>query len=205
MLVQNNNIDNKVKKCKKCGCIKENNMFSRRENGTKILPICKQCISKKILDYRRTKIGLLKKIYLAQKRRNHVSYSLEYFLDRYLNNSLFIRLYENWVESNYNVKIIPSIDRINNNLPYIETNIQMVTWTQNKLNADKHMRLGKIIHAVRPHVKVNQFNKDNIIVKTYPSISQAERETGIFKESISQVCSGKRKTAGGYIWRKLDV
>ena len=35
----------------------------------------------------------------------------------------------------------------------------------------------------------------------FESISDAERKTGISKGNISQVCRGKRKTAGGFHWR----
>ena len=35
----------------------------------------------------------------------------------------------------------------------------------------------------------------------YPSLAQAERETGICKQSIISCCKGKYKTAGGYKWK----
>ena len=35
---------------------------------------------------------------------------------------------------------------------------------------------------------------------TYPSASEAERQTGVFNTAIIQVCKGNRKTAGGYHW-----
>ena len=39
------------------------------------------------------------------------------------------------------------------------------------------------------------------LLATFPSTREAERITGINKGHISQCCNGKRKSAGGYIWR----
>ena len=48
---------------------------------------------------------------------------------------------------------------------------------------------------------VLQFTLDNILVKEYPSIKQAERETGFAFQNISACCKGKHKQAYGYKWR----
>ena len=44
-----------------------------------------------------------------------------------------------------------------------------------------------------------RFDKNGNFIKVYPSISEAKRQTKICH--ISSVATGKRKTAGGYIWR----
>lgn len=50
---------------------------------------------------------------------------------------------------------------------------------------------------------VNQIDIDTMdIVATYPSISEAERKTGVFH--IVDVINGKRKQAGGYYWKKVQ-
>ena len=46
---------------------------------------------------------------------------------------------------------------------------------------------------------VRQFDKNGNFIKVYPSIAEAKRQTQICH--ISSVATGKRKTAGGYIWR----
>lgn len=38
----------------------------------------------------------------------------------------------------------------------------------------------------------------------YESLAAAERQTGVFRASISRCCRGKQKTAGGYHWRFLN-
>lgn len=44
--------------------------------------------------------------------------------------------------------------------------------------------------------------KNNVLEKFY-SIHDAERKTGISVSSIHSVINGRRKSAGGYVWRKL--
>ena len=48
---------------------------------------------------------------------------------------------------------------------------------------------------------VAQYTLEGILVATYPSIKEAERQTGINAVNISYCCKGKLKTAGGYIWK----
>ena len=48
---------------------------------------------------------------------------------------------------------------------------------------------------------VLQFTIEGIFIKEYPSIIQAEREAGFDSQHICACCKGKRKTAGGYIWK----
>ena len=49
--------------------------------------------------------------------------------------------------------------------------------------------------------KIEQFTLDNTFIKTFDFINDAEKETGIYHQNIGKACSGKYKTAGGYIWR----
>ena len=48
---------------------------------------------------------------------------------------------------------------------------------------------------------VIQLDENGNAIKKYPSRLDAEHETGIDAGSIGGVCSGTRKTAGGYKWR----
>ena len=48
---------------------------------------------------------------------------------------------------------------------------------------------------------VIQYGIQGAIIKKYPSIREAERETGYASTHISNVCLGKEKTCGGFIWR----
>lgn len=48
---------------------------------------------------------------------------------------------------------------------------------------------------------VLQFTLDDILVKEFPSINQAERETGFSRGHISKCCKGKLKQAYNYKWK----
>ncbi len=53
--------------------------------------------------------------------------------------------------------------------------------------------------------KVNMIDPEtNKAIKTFNSVSEASDATGISRGSISNACTGIRKTAGGYIWRYID-
>lgn len=54
----------------------------------------------------------------------------------------------------------------------------------------------------RTRYNVLQIDKKNgLIIKEYKSIAEASNETKIAKATICNVCNGKGKTAGGFIWR----
>ena len=46
-----------------------------------------------------------------------------------------------------------------------------------------------------------QFSKDGEFIAEYPSTKEAERQTGCNSSHICQCCKGKRKSAGGFIWK----
>ena len=50
--------------------------------------------------------------------------------------------------------------------------------------------------------KVGQYDKNGILIATYNSIKEAESIVGV--RHVGCCCSGKRKTAGGFIWKYLD-
>jgi hypothetical protein len=87
-------------------------------------------------------------------------------------------------------------NRTNNNLE----NLEWVSQSENVKHAYRSgLNKGK-------RLSVSQFTLDNIFVKQYKSLLDAEIETGISNGQISNVCRGirGRKTAGGYIWKYTD-
>lgn len=54
-------------------------------------------------------------------------------------------------------------------------------------------------------VRVSQLDLEGNEIAQYESLTEAERQTGINHRNISLVCSGKRQTAGGYKWKKVEV
>jgi len=49
-----------------------------------------------------------------------------------------------------------------------------------------------------------KLSKNNEILHFYPSLMEAERSTGTHHQHIYLCCTGKRKTAGGFIWKYSD-
>jgi hypothetical protein len=52
--------------------------------------------------------------------------------------------------------------------------------------------------------EVIQLNKNNDIINKYCSIYSASVKTGIIKQNILECCNGKRKSAGGFIWKVAE-
>lgn len=48
--------------------------------------------------------------------------------------------------------------------------------------------------------KVLMSTKDGEPIKVFPSQAEAARQTGLSQGNIWAACTGRRKTAGGYIW-----
>lgn len=47
---------------------------------------------------------------------------------------------------------------------------------------------------------VEMRSKEGVIIKTFASIREAERNTGIANQNITKCLKGKRRSAGGYVW-----
>lgn len=52
--------------------------------------------------------------------------------------------------------------------------------------------------------RINQYSKNKEFIKTWNSLSEAHRELHIKVSHIGECCKGKRKTAGGFIWKYVD-
>lgn len=60
----------------------------------------------------------------------------------------------------------------------------------------------KILHSRKKSAKpIIQLDKNNNIIKEYPSITDAAEETKISLKGISNCLRGSAKTSGGYIWK----
>lgn len=49
--------------------------------------------------------------------------------------------------------------------------------------------------------KILQYTKSGEFVREWPSLREAQIELGIAQSSICRCCNGKRKSAGGYVWK----
>ena len=69
----------------------------------------------------------------------------------------------------------------------------------------KKMSESKIGNHNRPQTQVLQYSKDGKFIAEYPSIKEAEKQTGCYQENICNCCKGKRKSAGGFIWKYKEI
>lgn len=78
-------------------------------------------------------------------------------------------------------------------------NLEWCTNSENQIHAYKNG-----LEKPKFKRKVIQYDKNNNYIKTFEYIKDAEKELKIHCSSISSVCLGKRKSAGGYIWKYAD-
>jgi len=48
---------------------------------------------------------------------------------------------------------------------------------------------------------IEQYTPEGILLKTYPSATEAMKQTGVKNDNISQNLRGKSKSAGGFVWK----
>lgn len=147
--------------------------------------------------FRKTPKGLLTNMYDRQRRRNkqkgfgEMGYSLQWFHDRFLNDTKFLRLFKEWEKSGYAKPLIPSIDRIDNKKGYEKNNIHLLTWGENRFKEtmERRSRKGKV------YQKLN-----GKIIKIWGSQREIWRSLNLTQSMLSQALTGKCKTAYGYEW-----
>lgn len=129
----------KSKICTKCNIDKPLGEFNKRTASRDGLRFsCKKCVNNMSNTYYKTVLGLITRMYsnqkLHSKYRNHPmpEYSKKEFKEWVINNISFNVLYKNWVESDYDVELVPSVDRLDDNIHYKFNNIQIVTWKDNR-------------------------------------------------------------------------
>ena len=56
--------------------------------------------------------------------------------------------------------------------------------------------------AVRKTNIIQQYSKDGkTLIKEFPSQSEAQKETGVKAQNISECCYGRQKSAKGFVWK----
>ena len=68
--------------------------------------------------------------------------------------------------------------------------------------SDEHKK--KLRKKHKNSKSIVQLDKEGNFVKEFSYISEASRELNIACQSISACCKGRRKSAGGYVWKYLD-
>lgn len=84
-------------------------------------------------------------------------------------------------------------NKLNNNV----NNLEWMTMREN----DNHGTRNKRMSDSKKKNPIIQYDIDMNVVQIHSGIKDAMRNTGINRNCIREVCRGRRKTAGGYIWR----
>lgn len=94
-------------------------------------------------------------------------------------------------------------DRTNNN-------VSNLRWCTNKMNQNNPITLVNKskaqINNPNRSKKINQYTLDGILVKTWPSLMEIERELKVSRAGIAKCCNHKKnyKTAYGYKWEYVS-
>lgn len=72
-----------------------------------------------------------------------------------------------------------------------------------KLTDEEIKNNGYKIRSKKQNKPVVQLSLDEIEINTFASMTEAQEKTGIWRNHISDVCNGKRQTAGGFKWKFL--
>lgn len=166
---------------------------------------CRVCRS---IKYNKSTPELLcKKIYMSQLthsvNRGHPlpAYSKAELFDWLINQPTFENMYADWIASKYSKDLAPSVDRIDDAIPYIMGNIQLLTWQDNRAKGAQAKFDSTLITT---HRGVVAFNKDGTVFKEFNSLAEAMREfggTGTQSWGISTVCNGTPvKDGRGYLY-----
>lgn len=95
-------------------------------------------------------------------------------------------------------------DKTNNyvfNLEWATKSEQTIHALTNGLRVMPNAWVGKFGSKHGASKAVEQCTPNNVLIKTYDSIIEAANENHIDPTGISGVLKGRKKTAGGYIWR----
>ena len=202
------------KRCFKCGKVKPlSEFYKHKQMADGYLNKCKECAKKDsknnhknfssfIDSYDKTEKGVIRVIYKAQKfnskRREMPSPSYtKKELRNWLYQNDFKKIYDKWIENNFEKDLKPSIDRINDFKPYTFDNIRLVTWKDNR---EKEYR--DILHGIGTAGKkckpVLCFDENTNLIAEYVSYSSAVRAVGYFFERVLHSHRPDRKN--GFIW-----
>jgi hypothetical protein len=195
------------KNCSICKIKKPATYFNKRSSAKDgMRPECRSCQCLHNLEVRRSKLGWVAEILHTQKRNStkrgmaQPDYTLDELVEWVMPQELFHKLHETWKISGYKQNLRPSIDRVDDYLPYTSSNIQLMTWEENCKKAGKDVKTGT---NRKPLKAVVQLSLKGEKIKEYYSISEASRMLNIKNSGIVNCLKGRLKTSGGFKWEYL--
>lgn len=141
--------------------------------------------------YLRTRFAEVRQRCVNKNKANNKGYlgreycTLTEFLNKFISDPTFLKLFKEWKESGYEYKLNPSVNRIDTNKGYTLDNIEFMTHSQNS-TIDQDM------------TPVNVYTKDGEFIRSYESQGEASRQLNLFQANIFKVLIGDRTHTGGY-------
>lgn len=77
--------------------------------------------------------------------------------------------------------------------------VDNLEWCTRKYNINYGKR------TLKTQKRIIQYDRKGNFIKEWNSISECDNKLNIAHQSICACCKGKRKTAGGYVWRYKDI
>lgn len=201
-------------KCNRCSEFKVLECFHTNKHASNNKSyICKKCDSEEGALYRTTEQGVISQMYnnmkKNSKRRGHSMPAFtkqEFILWLHIND--FNTIFKIWQDNYFVKKLRPSADRLNEDIGYVFSNMQLITWYENicKPRNGTISRNGTatVLGGVPPK-RVIQLSIEGVVLNTFKSIAEAGRITGTDRSAITKVCLNKRKLAGGSKWEYAQM
>lgn len=111
-----------------------NTIYGRRLKGMsdeEIINTIKKIKHKSNINYKKTQRGLLVVKYEKYRKQHEVNFTLEEFLEKFLNDKLYLNLFKDWIIYNYEVSYKPTLSKIDNKKSYTLDNIMILTVREN--------------------------------------------------------------------------
>lgn len=151
---------------------------------------------------KRTIGGWYTKTYNRMKHDNMDKFNLElpFTKEEFINwineeyHEKFMELFNNYINSNCEKMLNPSIDRIDDYKSYIFDNMQLMTWEDNYI---KSLHSEKSTFREKP---VAQYDEQNNEIARYSNISEAEKSTGI-EGRVIRYCCKTNSTLNHFYWK----
>lgn len=160
---------------------------------------------------RNTVKNFISRTYAAQltrsKLRGHKppDYSKEELRKFILSYPGFRKLWRNWKKSEQDRMLVPSCDRLDDNIGYTLSNLQIVTWSENcrkKRNKSERSYSNPTDRSRRPTRGVMQYDISGEFIAEYYSAREAAEALGLkSKGHIGSSCAGNKKSYCGFIWK----